>query len=132
MNNLQNQFPFISLFSKREELLINLTFYDNIIKNINISYKERGNMEYFSEDEKFLLLEANLTLATIADGLDCLKNANVYQKGIFYQAFFSLSIGIERLLKLIIIDKHRIENQGRFPSNKVIRNYRTSFIRNGN
>ena len=89
-------------------------------------------MEYFSEDEKFLLLEANLTLATIADGLDCLKNANGYQKGIFYQAFFSLSIGIERLLKLIIIDKHRIENQGRFPSNKVIRDYRTSFIRNGN
>lgn len=85
-------------------------------------------MEYFSEDEKFLLLEANLTLATIADGLDCLKDANGYQKGIFYQAFFSLSIGIERVLKLIIIDKHRIENQGRFSSNKLIRDYQTSFV----
>lgn len=92
MEDVQNQFPFISLFSKNEELLINLVFYHNIIKNISISYKERGNMKYFSEDEKFLLLESNLTLATIADGLDCLKNANGYQKGIFYQAFFSLSI----------------------------------------
>lgn len=80
-------------------------------------------MEYFNEQEKLLLLEANLTLATIADGLDCLKNADTYKKGLYYQAFFSLSIGIERIIKLIIIDKYRIENQGEFPSNKIIRNY---------
>lgn len=80
-------------------------------------------MEYFDEDEKFLILEANLALTTIANGLDCLKHSNIYKKGLFYQAFFSLSIGIERLLKLVIIDKYRIENQGRFPNNKVMKDY---------
>lgn len=33
----------------------------------------------------------------------------------FYQAFFSLSIGIERLLKIIIINKYRVDNEGEFP-----------------
>lgn len=78
-------------------------------------------MEYFNENEKMLLLEANLALATLADGLDTLKNANMYQKGLYYQAFFSLSIGIERILKLIIIEKYRIENEGRMPDNKLIK-----------
>lgn len=80
-------------------------------------------MEYFKDEEKLLLLEANLTLATIADGLHCLKRANMYQKGLYYQAFFSLSIGIERILKLIVIDKYRSETDEKFPNNKVIKNY---------
>lgn len=78
-------------------------------------------MEYFRDEEKLLLMEGSLTLATLTEGLDCLRKANIYQKGLYYQAFFSLSTGIERLLKLIIIYKYRIENNGIFPENNDLK-----------
>ena len=60
-------------------------------------------MEEFNQAEKLLLIEGSLSAYALANGLDCLRRANVYEKGMYYQSFFSLSIGIERLLKLIII-----------------------------
>ena len=71
-------------------------------------------MENFNEKEKLLFLESNLTLTSLADGLDCLRYASTYYKGLYYQAFFSLAIGIERLLKLIFINKYRIDSGGKF------------------
>lgn len=78
-------------------------------------------MEEFNQEEKLLLIEGSLSAYALANGLDCLRRANVYEKGMYYQSFFSLSIGIERLLKLIIIYEYRIENDGKFPDNKVIK-----------
>ena len=78
-------------------------------------------MEYLKKEEKLMLLEGSLTLATLAEGLDCLRKANIYKKGLYYQAFLSLSIGIERLLKIIIIYEYRIENNGKFPENKYLK-----------
>ena len=78
-------------------------------------------MEEFNQAEKLLLIEGSLSAYALANGLDCLRRANVYEKGMYYQSFFSLSIGIERLLKLIIIYEYRIKNDGKFPDNKVIK-----------
>lgn len=78
-------------------------------------------MEDFSMEEKLLLIEGSLTAFALAEGLDCLRKANVYEKGMYYQAFFSLSIGLERLLKLIIIYDYRVRNNGNFPENKEIK-----------
>lgn len=75
----------------------------------------------FSREEKLLLIEGSLTAFALADGLDCLRKANVYEKGMYYKAFFSLSIGLERLLKLIIMYEYRIRNNGNFPDNKEIK-----------
>jgi len=68
-----------------------------------------------------LFLEASMTNALLLDGLDGIKNASLIEPGFYYQAFFTLSIGIERLLKLIIIGKYRKENEGNFPENKIIK-----------
>ena len=78
-------------------------------------------MQEFSIEEKLLLIEGSLTAYSLAEGLDCLRKANIYEKGMYYQAFFSLSIGIERLLKLIIIYDYRANNNGAFPENKEIK-----------
>lgn len=78
-------------------------------------------MEEFNQAEKLLLIEGSLSAYALANGLDCLRKANVYEKGMYYQAFFSLSIGMERLLKLIIIYDYRIKNSGKFPDNKEIK-----------
>lgn len=78
-------------------------------------------MQDFSQEEKLLLIEGSLTAFALAEGLDCLRKANVYEKGMYYQSFFSLSIGLERLLKLIIIYEYRLRNNGDFPDNKEIK-----------
>ena len=80
-------------------------------------------MDYFKEEEKLLLIEGELTDTMLLLGLDCLRRANIYQKGLYYQAFYSLGVGIERLLKLIIITKYRVDNGGDFPDNSYVRKY---------
>ncbi len=70
----------------------------------------------FTEKERNLANEASLTFSLLGNGLNALRKADLYNKGLYYQAFFSLSIGIERLLKIIVISKYRVNNDGNFPN----------------
>ena len=56
--------------------------------------------------------EAELSAEQIAQGVTALGKANHAQKGIYTQAFFGLSIGLERLAKLILLADHAISNSG--------------------
>lgn len=69
----------------------------------------------------FLQREAQLAAEQIAIGVTVLGRANHAQPGLYSQAFFGLSIGLERLCKLVIIANHAINNQGHYPDNKVLK-----------
>jgi len=71
----------------------------------------------------FLLLqqEGHLISSCLAMGLTELRSANVYNKGAFYSALFNLSVGIERLLKAIIIMEHMLKNNLSVPTKKQLR-----------
>ena len=47
--------------------------------------------------------EGYLISSCLSMGLTELRKADVYNKGAFYSSFFNLSVGLERLLKSIII-----------------------------
>jgi len=66
--------------------------------------------------------EAGLASSSLEHGLTILRNANFSRKGDYYQAFFQLSIGLERLMKLILIENH-YGSENNFPSNKILRGY---------
>lgn len=70
----------------------------------------------FTEQERLLANEASLTSSLLGNGLTALRKANIYDKGLYYQAFFSLSIGTERLLKILIINQYRANHDGVFPT----------------
>ncbi len=69
-----------------------------------------------------LIKETSLASTSISQGLTALRKANFGQKGLYYQAFFLLTIGIERILKLTIIVKSLVEND-EFPDNKELKKY---------
>ena len=69
----------------------------------------------FTDKERVLANEASLTASLLGNGLNALRKADIYNKGLYYQAFFSLSIGIERLLKIILITQYRCAHEGDFP-----------------
>lgn len=58
----------------------------------------------------------------LANGLTVLSKANFAKKSDYFQAFFYLSSGFERIMKLIIILDFYIKN-GTFPKEKYIRKY---------
>ncbi|MDE8345840.1 MAG: hypothetical protein POH28_06655 [Acidocella sp.] len=68
--------------------------------------------------------EASLVSQLIGAGVTALGRAS-YGSGLgeYYTAFFGLSIGIERLAKLILVADHAIDNAGELPSQKVVRNF---------
>jgi hypothetical protein len=68
--------------------------------------------------------EANLVSQLIGAGATALGRAS-YASGFgeYYTAFFGLSIGIERLAKLILIADYALDHRGRLPEQNVVRKY---------
>lgn len=65
--------------------------------------------------------EAGIASRSISSGLNALRTANYADKGLYNHAFFGLSIGLERLLKLIVIINFAIENGRSFPDDEYLR-----------
>jgi len=68
-----------------------------------------------------LLEEAKFTREILGSGVTQIGRANYAQKGIYFQAFSSLSIGLERIGKLCVILDYYIRNNGKFPDQKYIK-----------
>lgn len=77
--------------------------------------------DILTKEEKLLLKEAGLSSTCLGQGLTILRKANFVTKWNYYQAFFLLTIAIERLLKLTIITHYRYENKGNFPQNSFLK-----------
>jgi hypothetical protein len=68
--------------------------------------------------------EASLVSQLIASGVTALGRANYADElGEYYTAFFGLSIGIERLAKLILVADYAIEHGGTLPDQTVVRKF---------
>ena len=73
----------------------------------------RGKGGYYMFSMTFLALqhEGFLTHSCISSGLTEIRNANIGDsKGRFYTGFFQLTIGMERIAKLVLIVDHMLEN----------------------
>ncbi len=78
----------------------------------------------FSATWFLLEQEGLLAQACLCNGLTALRRANLGdKKGIFYSAFFELSIGFERTLKLALILDHMAQNQLTPPDSKTVEDY---------
>lgn len=72
----------------------------------------------------FVKQEAQLVRHLLGSGATALGRANYAdKKGEYYTAFFALSVGLERLCKLILVINSAIENGGQMPSQDVVRRY---------
>ena len=74
-----------------------------------------------SAERLALQREAQLAAEQLAVGVTALGRANFAQPGLYSQAFFGLSIGIERTGKLIVIADYAIHNGGNLPTNSHLK-----------
>lgn len=77
----------------------------------------------FSEQYHLLSQEAHLTKSSLLSGLDSLKKANLDDRGLFYSGLFQLSIGLERLMKIVVLLDYKVENSYSNPTNRELRSY---------
>jgi hypothetical protein len=68
-----------------------------------------------SEAFEALSKEAQFTREMLGSGATQIRNANYASKGIYFQAFTSLSTGLERIGKLCLMLDHYIDHGGKFP-----------------
>ena len=59
--------------------------------------------EHFTDSFRLLQQEGSLVHSCLCAGFTTLRSADPGRKGTYYSAFFQLSIGIERLMKLVFI-----------------------------
>ncbi|MBN6152780.1 hypothetical protein JR065_20835 [Xanthomonas sp. AmX2] len=73
----------------------------------------------------FILLqqEAYLARGSLSAGLTSLRNATFPDKGAFYPGFFNTSIGFERVMKLIVVVDHMLQNGYAPPSKAQLKAY---------
>lgn len=74
------------------------------------------------------LREAELASMSLCAGLTALRKANPSHTGFYTHAFFSISTGIERLMKLILIIDYAVKNNGFYPDNKYLRKFGHNII----
>ena len=68
--------------------------------------------------------ETALVRHLIGSGVTALGRANYAdKKGEYYTAFFGLSVGLERLAKLILVADYVISNSGQMPEERVVRRF---------
>lgn len=68
--------------------------------------------------------EASLVRHLIGSGATAIGKASYADKmGEYYTAFFGLSVGLERLSKLILVADYAIKNNGKMPEEKVVRKF---------
>lgn len=78
----------------------------------------------FSATWFLLEQEGLLAQACLCNGLTALRRANLGdKKGLFYSAFFELSIGFERVLKLVLTLDHMARNKLVPPDSKTVEDY---------
>lgn len=65
---------------------------------------------------KALLKEGQFTKEMLGAGATQIRNANYASKGIYFQAFTSLSTGLERIGKLCLMLDYYVDHNGAFPS----------------
>jgi hypothetical protein len=68
-----------------------------------------------NETFKTLLREAEFTKDMLGSGATQIRAANYATKGVYFQAFTSLSTGLERIGKLCLMLDHYIDHRGSFP-----------------
>lgn len=82
-------------------------------------------MRQIGFDKKFSLLaqEAHLAKNALLSGFDLLLKANFFQDrdGYFYSAFFNISIGMERILKLAVVTHYMLSNNYQTPTIKQLK-----------
>jgi len=67
--------------------------------------------------------EIDLAVAQVRSGVVALGKAHHGDLGLYGQAFFGLSIGIERMAKLTIVGDHLLTHNGKFPSNGYLKKF---------
>lgn len=77
----------------------------------------------FSEKFKLLQQEGYLTQSSLCQGLTFLRKANLgeSERGLFYSAFFQLSIGIERFMKIVVLLDYMSKNDLRVMSDRELK-----------
>lgn len=70
-----------------------------------------------------LAREAGLAAEHMGMGVTALGKANYAQHAYYPQAFFALSIGMERAAKLALVIDFAIQNKGAFPNNAQLRQF---------
>lgn len=78
---------------------------------------------YGNSDFNDLLQESYLSGTAILTGIEYLQKAELYndQDGLFYSSFFSLSIGIERFLKIALVTEYMYQNNFVKPSEQFLK-----------
>ena len=79
-------------------------------------------MVFLNETFKALLKEAEFTKEMLGSGATQIRSANYASKGVYFQAFTSLSTGLERVGKLCLMLYHYVDHNRQFPDSNYMKN----------
>ena len=70
-----------------------------------------------------LAREISLAAQALCTGITALRKANSAKIGLYYEAFFNLATGLERLCKIVLIVDYAIDHNGEFPTDNGLRKF---------
>ena len=82
------------------------------------------NADIDNPEFRSLTREISLGAQTLCSGLTALRKAEPAKPGTYYEAFFGLATGLERLCKIVIILDHALDHGGLFPTDDNLKKLR--------
>lgn len=85
----------------------------------------QGMVSVFDKSYQLLIQEGHLTMSSLLGGLNSIRNANIddAHRGLFYSGLFELATGFERLMKIVVLLEHKINNQLQNPTDKQLKSF---------
>jgi hypothetical protein len=78
--------------------------------------------EILDKEISLLLKEAEMAKKCLGDGLTQVRKCNTDEPGKIYMASLLVSNGLERMMKIILVQNYRLNNNGEFPNNNYLKN----------
>ena len=75
----------------------------------------------YNDEYRALMREMSLAAQTLCSGLTDLRKAERGKPGVYYVAFLGLSVGFERLCKIVLVLDHAIDHDGLFPTDDKLK-----------
>jgi hypothetical protein len=83
----------------------------------------KSQQALLNQIENSWIREASMASMALGIGLTQIRRYDFTQPGFFYSGLYSITTGIERLLKIILIYDYRIRNDGKFPDNSQLKGF---------
>jgi hypothetical protein len=80
----------------------------------------------YSRQFRMIAQEGHLAANALLSGFEGISKLDYYKPGTIYSVLFNIAIGLERMMKIVFVVQHMVDNELATPTDKQLRTFNHS------